>query len=181
MFILFTLYAVQKNAFQQRSKSNRHPENSPENQFRSCYKIRRKKQRVLTVKTQKPGLFFSSLNVALCTMMSSKRSEEAMRWSIVHRHIEVKVQVTWVVVYWGEVGQRGHIGGWNGLKENTLRPGQHDLGDEQWGAHGLRCCIRGLRCNPRTLRWDGLRGRSHSLPCAFWGRHYKISLETTGV
>lgn len=126
-----------------------------------------KKQQGLTVKTEKPVFFFSSSNVALCTMVSSKRSEEAMWWSIVHRHIEVKVQVTWVVVYWGEVVQRRHVGGWNGLKENTLWPGQHDLGDEQWGTYGLRSCVRGLQCNPRALRWDGLRGRSHSLPSAF--------------
>lgn len=101
-------------------------------------------------------------------MVSSKMSEEAMRWSIVHRHIEVKVQVTWVVIYWREVGQGGHVGGWNGLKEKTLLwPGQHDLRDEQRGTYGLRSCVGGLHCDPRALRWDGLGGRTHSLPCGF--------------
>lgn len=102
-------------------------------------------------------------------MVSSKRSlKEAMRWSIVHRHIEVKVQVTWVVIYWREVGQRGDVGSWNGLKEKMLLwPGQHDLGDEQRGAYGLRSCVGDLECDPRPLRWDGLGGRTHSLPCSF--------------
>lgn len=68
--------------------------------------------------------------MALGNAGSSKRPEETVRWAVVHRHVEVKVDIGDVVIDGGQVGKWGHIGGRDGLQKEALGARQHHLRDE---------------------------------------------------
>lgn len=101
-------------------------------------------------------------------LRSSEGPEEAVMRSVVHRHVEVQVHVGELIVD-GQVGQRRHVGGGDGLHVERLgrQARQHDLRGHQQprvvAVRGASCRQRGLqmhwhdwRGKARHLVWDGL-------------------------